>query len=648
MSYKKFNDLQNLYEGVVSESNEIDEYTELVYNVIIAEMVYRGHSESVIKTYCENISEEQIIEKLESFFSLEEFNLNEEQTDLLFSFYQEQQQLINEGLKQKAGQYGWQILQRLKGSSSKLKNQITSALKGFGKGKGTKQLELNLKGAKDGPGLLKKLQNLKTSTGDKLKNFKSKFDKKVTTKSKTLLGPDGKPLQTTKTVNPINKKNAAIVGTGIVGGAVLSSGGDKKDDSKKVPVNKTENGKSSGLSFGDAIKASETDAGKDLIKSIQTPKKKNAAGVEMTGSGTKDDPWISKAVKGKDKYIPMTDPKNPHYYKGIEKGLPNKADWLKKTSNSPAAKSGAFNDDQRWEQQLKHREWQDKNNRGAFKVKKEKPKSDTYTNKMGAFLNNAKVGDVKNKSRHTKVTSVMDMESYDAKGEVFDEGAGKLAAKVAKGVKKIVKGKLPKKAAYGKGQEGSFITRQKEKLAKQTGYNPGKDYGKSYNPKNPSGFKSKAEISSERAGDVQWHKKPFEGKLKTKTPTEKASRQQRVKEMENAGKAKQTSYENFDAYDLVLDYIMETKQAFSIEEANYIMLEMDQNTIHEIVVEQKKSLDEGLKTAIGIGLLATPWAMSELEKRWNPIKNKRKEYQNKKATEYEKKSGTTKEDGYFR
>ena len=60
MSYKKFNDLQNLYEGVVSESNQIDEYTELVYNVIIAEMVYRGHSESVIRTYLENISEEQI------------------------------------------------------------------------------------------------------------------------------------------------------------------------------------------------------------------------------------------------------------------------------------------------------------------------------------------------------------------------------------------------------------------------------------------------------------------------------------------------------------------------------------------------------------------------------------------------------------
>ena len=34
-----------------------------------------------------------------------------------------------------------------------------------------------------------------------------------------------------------------------------------------------------------------------------------------------------------------------------------KAAWLKKTRNSPAAKSGAFTDDERWAQQQKHRKW---------------------------------------------------------------------------------------------------------------------------------------------------------------------------------------------------------------------------------------------------------------------------------------------------
>jgi hypothetical protein len=35
-----------------------------------------------------------------------------------------------------------------------------------------------------------------------------------------------------------------------------------------------------------------------------------------------------------------------------------KADWLKKTRNSPAAKSGAFTDEQRWAQHVKHRDSQ--------------------------------------------------------------------------------------------------------------------------------------------------------------------------------------------------------------------------------------------------------------------------------------------------
>ena len=34
-----------------------------------------------------------------------------------------------------------------------------------------------------------------------------------------------------------------------------------------------------------------------------------------------------------------------------------KAAWIKKTRNSPAAQSGAFTDDERWAQQQKHRAW---------------------------------------------------------------------------------------------------------------------------------------------------------------------------------------------------------------------------------------------------------------------------------------------------
>jgi hypothetical protein len=37
--------------------------------------------------------------------------------------------------------------------------------------------------------------------------------------------------------------------------------------------------------------------------------------------------------------------------------------WLQKTRNSPAQRSGAFTDDELWQQQLKHRQWLEDNNR---------------------------------------------------------------------------------------------------------------------------------------------------------------------------------------------------------------------------------------------------------------------------------------------
>ena len=51
--------------------------------------------------------------------------------------------------------------------------------------------------------------------------------------------------------------------------------------------------------------------------------------------------------------------------KGKDQGDGGRADWLKKTRNSPAATSGAFTDEERWQQQLRHRAW--KESRGKNK-----------------------------------------------------------------------------------------------------------------------------------------------------------------------------------------------------------------------------------------------------------------------------------------
>ena len=48
----------------------------------------------------------------------------------------------------------------------------------------------------------------------------------------------------------------------------------------------------------------------------------------------------------------------------------------------------------------------------------------------------------------------------------------------------------------------------------------------------------------------------------------------------------------YDAYDLVLEYLISTEQVATIEEANYVMTEMDAETIQSLGQEQKKNFDE--------------------------------------------------------
>jgi len=50
----------------------------------------------------------------------------------------------------------------------------------------------------------------------------------------------------------------------------------------------------------------------------------------------------------------------------------------------------------------------------------------------------------------------------------------------------------------------------------------------------------------------------------------------------------------WDAYDMVLEYLFSTEQVTSLEEANYVMMEMDHQTIGEIVKEVKVALNENV------------------------------------------------------
>ena len=61
------------------------------------------------------------------------------------------------------------------------------------------------------------------------------------------------------------------------------------------------------------------------------------------------------------------------------------------------------------------------------------------------------------------------------------------------------------------------------------------------------------------------------------------------KKEENKTKADVKSSYEYDAYDLVLEYLLSSEQVATIEEANYVMTEMDAETIQSIVEAQKKT-----------------------------------------------------------
>ena len=74
----------------------------------------------------------------------------------------------------------------------------------------------------------------------------------------------------------------------------------------------------------------------------------------------------------------------------------------------------------------------------------------------------------------------------------------------------------------------------------------------------------------------------------------KLSGRERAQQMAKARLAKKAAMEEYTPYDFVLEYLLSTEQVATIEEANYVMTEMDAETIQGIVESQKKNLEEGL------------------------------------------------------
>ena len=171
------------------------------------------------------------------------------------------------------------------------------------------------------------------------------------------------------------------------------------------------------------------------------------------------------------------------------------------------------------------------------------------------------------------------------------------------------------------------------------------------------GFVKRGTVGARRAENIEKNRMRAQAMAKARIEAKK--------------KAAEMANEEITPYDMVLEYLLSTEQVATIEEANYVMMQLDEENIQEIVGTALKGLKmvgkfgakgvpqfaalTGAAAALGpsVGKLAykaTETTGNVINKitGFDPVGDARKKYQDKKATDYEKKSGTTKKDGYFR
>ena len=166
---------------------------------------------------------------------------------------------------------------------------------------------------------------------------------------------------------------------------------------------------------------------------------------------------------------------------------------------------------------------------------------------------------------------------------------------------------------------------------------------------------AKKRIAAKEAGT---YKKP---KTAQELAKERIAAKQRLKDIK---------VENYTPYDMVLEYLLSTEQAATIEEANYVMMQLDEENIQEIVkagLGAMKAIGKfGAKSPLHFaGTLATTAAVAPTVGKlaykatetagnvvnkianFDPIGDARKKNIEAKQKKYREKSGTTKDDGYF-
>ena len=109
------------------------------------------------------------------------------------------------------------------------------------------------------------------------------------------------------------------------------------------------------------------------------------------------------------------------------------------------------------------------------------------------------------------------------------------------------------------------------------------------------GFVKRGTPGAQRAENKEKNKMRAQEMAKKRIADKKAgnaspqlSGKERAQQMAKDRLAKKAAMEEFTPYDIVLEYLLSSEQAATIEEANYVMTEMDGATINSIVKEFKE------------------------------------------------------------
>ena len=543
-------------------------------------------------------------------------------------------------------------------SKSKFLPKITKFGKGFlGKLRGAskaKQLNLDLKSAGYKSGKFD-IGDISKGIKDSSKKFRSKFDRKVTTTSKTLLGTDGKPLKTTKIVNPINKRNAAIAG--LVGaGIVTRPKGEKNKETTPTPPPETTNvdttppptttpPKDSGVSFGDAIKLN-TPPPKNINKTTTTTTTTKPPESEKSTESPKSEKPKKMSQLEKDNRQRFGDERvdflkqKQKDFKAYRSKKMSRDDFIKKYPKSQTAKDDYIRKNPNSSLAMQNMSYEPE----GTPIKETSGYDPIKNNHLANGLAEAykKMYDIKpesldEESRNQLVEYIISegiLQTAEEVNQFIDEQSPEDLQELMGSLRKlgdnVKKGLRSGGDAFKKGVEGGIDKakqtvsniKDKVKTAIDTKIQQGKDLKSGGVEKLKKGNQLRKDTEATKVDIEKKQKMERRGDVSAQSGMPNDPNRQRAKlafqkrereKMNEPEKEKKTTFVSKlrnrkskfskknepvkspmdmrneatekDAYTVVLEYLLNQKHAATIEEANYIMTELDTETIQSIISE---------------------------------------------------------------